>query len=83
MCEQSVRVENDQKINNRSVPNKENQGGKKCQKKKKSGMDDYLREESTCPPRSTIEYASLMAAYWKIFFVCHFRLAGFLFPRKT
>ena len=34
MCEQSIRVENDQKINNRSVPNKENQGGKKCQKKK-------------------------------------------------
>ena len=31
MCEQSVRVENDQKINNRSVANKENQGGKKCQ----------------------------------------------------
>ena len=32
MCEQSVRVENDQKINNRSVANKENQGGKKYQK---------------------------------------------------
>ena len=34
MCKQSVRVENDQIINNRSVANKENQGGKKCQKKK-------------------------------------------------
>ena len=58
MCEQSVRVENDKKINNRSVANKENQGGKKCQKKNNRAWtiiwEKRVTETFIIPPVSQI-----------------------------